>query len=112
MIRDKSNSEHYFWGDNCQGWRLLKDQHLSVIDEEMPPQTCEKFHFHEKSQQVFYIREGVATFSIEEDLVKAKVGQAVVILPGQRHRICNESEMVLKFLVISQPATSGDRIEV
>jgi quercetin dioxygenase-like cupin family protein len=52
------NSEHYTWGEMCDGWHLVKDDRLSVIEEEMPPQAAEHRHFHRQSQQFFYVLDG------------------------------------------------------
>ena len=112
MLIDKSNAEHYFWGDNCEGWRVIKSELLSVIDEEMPPQTQEKLHYHEKALQIFHIKEGTAKFEIDGKVFLAQANQSVIINPGLVHRISNETDNRLKFLVISQPSTAGDRIEI
>ena len=32
-IRDINNTEHYNWGEACDGWHLLKTDSLSVIQE-------------------------------------------------------------------------------
>jgi len=32
----RDNAEHYRWGDDCDGWHLVKDTQLSVIEEFMP----------------------------------------------------------------------------
>ena len=79
MIRSIQNAEHYKWGQNCDGWHLLKSNDLSVIQENMPPQTAEVLHYHEKTQQVFYILSGIASFEIdgeiktERNVLKSKV---------------------------------------
>jgi hypothetical protein len=52
-IKNTDNSEHYIWGENCDGWHLLKSDSLSVIQEKMPPGTKESLHFHSKAQQFF-----------------------------------------------------------
>lgn len=78
----------------------------------MPPHTGEKFHFHHKSLQVFHIIEGKARFVIGSNEFVAETGQSVVISPGEKHKIQNDNDYVLKFLVISQPSAAADRIEV
>lgn len=30
MKMSKHIAEHYIWGDNCDGWHLVKNQDLSV----------------------------------------------------------------------------------
>ncbi|MET7035751.1 hypothetical protein [Elizabethkingia miricola] len=52
-IRDINNTEHYNWGGVCDGWHLLKTDSLSIIQEKMPPNTEETFHYHTKAQQFF-----------------------------------------------------------
>ena len=60
----RDNAEHYRWGDDCDGWHLVKDKQLSVIEEFMPPGAAEVRHHHERSQQFFYILIGEALMEI------------------------------------------------
>ena len=46
----RENAEHYRWGVDCDGWHLVKDRQLSVIEEFMPPGAAEVRHYHERSQ--------------------------------------------------------------
>lgn len=112
MIKDKNNSEHYYWGENCQGWRLVDEDELSVIEEEMPPNTSEKLHFHKNAKQLFYINKGTADFEVTNQKYTVAAGQSFYIKPNLEHRILNHSNEVLKFIVISQPSTKNDRIEL
>ena len=45
-IVDTTNTEHYSWGNNCDGWHLVKSESLSVIKETMPGLTTEQLHYH------------------------------------------------------------------
>ena len=49
------NAEHYTWGEDCDGWHLVREPALSVIEESMPPGAQEVRHYHEKAQQFFYV---------------------------------------------------------
>jgi len=109
MLTSILNSEHYTWGNNCDGWHLLKSGNLSVIQEKMPPGTSEKTHFHTKSQQIFYILKGTATFTLEESNFEVKANESFHIKPGTTHSIANNCLIDLEFLVISEPASHGDR---
>ena len=109
MHKSIENAEHYKWGDNCDGWHLLKSDSLSVIQEKMPPNTSEALHFHSKSQQFFYILKGIATFELEGETHEIKENQGFHILPNQKHRILNKTNQDLEFLVISEPKSHGDR---
>jgi len=35
-----NNAEHYQWGGDCDGWRLLDTQGLSIIEERVLPGLC------------------------------------------------------------------------
>src|SRR5882724_5811229 len=84
MKRHRDNAEHYCWGDGCDGWHLLQSETLSVIEEQMP---------HGAS-------------------VRLSAREGLHISPGAQHRITNMSSETLEFLVISEPPSHGDRINV
>ncbi len=109
-VKTIENSEHYIWGNRCDGWHLLKTDSLSIIHERMPANTSESLHFHKNAQQFFYILEGIATFEIEGELFEVTKNQGFHIKPNYKHRILNNTSVELKFLVISEPKSHGDRI--
>ncbi|WP_422859767.1 cupin domain-containing protein [Flagellimonas sp. S174] len=112
MKKNRKNSEHYLWGENCEGWHLVKGSELSVIEELMPSKTEEAKHYHSKAQQLFYVLKGEATFQIESEIVRVPSREGIHIQPNLVHQIRNEGETDLEFLVISQPTTRGDRTNV
>lgn len=105
-------AQHYKWGDNCDGWHLVNTESLSVIQEMMPPGTAENMHYHQLSQQVFYILKGMATFEIDDQVHQVKTGESIHILPLSKHRISNIEKEELHFLVVSEPRSHGDRINL
>lgn len=111
-IVDISNAEHYVWGDNCDGWHFVKSDSLSVIKETMPSMTKEKMHYHQKSQQFFFILSGTATFEVNGMVYKVAQNRGIRIKPGVIHRISNNTESTLEFMVISEPKSHGDRINI
>lgn len=111
-ITDINNAPHYHWGDNCNGWLLLNTPDLSVKEELMQPGTREQLHYHKSARQFFYILEGVASFYIAGQKVRLNSSQGLKVLPGVHHQIVNESASHLKFLVISQPSTENDRVNL
>jgi len=106
------NADHYTWGENSDGWHLLKNEELSVIEELMRPGTSERLHIHKNSQQLFYILSGAAVFEIAGQVVDLGIGEAVHVLPGTPHRIFNKGLADLRFIVISCPRSHGDRIDL
>lgn len=109
---DIINSEHYNWGNNCEGWHFLKSDSLSVIKEIMPQGTSEKLHYHEKAQQLFYILSGKATFEIDDEIITITQNESIHIPAKSVHRISNNSNEDLIFILISEPKTMGDRINI
>lgn len=109
MKSNTQTSEHYSWGDNCDGWHLLKTDSLSIIQEKMPPGTAEARHFHHKAQQFFYILSGTATFEIDHRIETVSALEGLHIPALTQHKILNNSTEELHFLVISEPKAHGDR---
>jgi mannose-6-phosphate isomerase-like protein (cupin superfamily) len=132
--------KHYRWGEDCDGWNLVDQPGLSVKQERMPPYTAEAEHFHRHARQFFFILSGTAIFeltggylekippgsldlmmglrpavpwtALQEGRVEVGPQQGFEIAPGVKHRIRNESEVDLVFLLCSQPSTINDRIEL
>lgn len=108
---NRTNAEHYAWGDCCDGWHLVKEEQLSVIEEQMPPGTSEVRHFHKAAQQFFYVLSGEAVMQVEDRTVQLSPGSGVRVPPGALHQIKNASGLPVRFLVISQPPSHGDRVD-
>lgn len=102
---------YYQWGQDCQGWRLVDTEGLSVIEEIMPPDTREKTHWHRQAAQFFRILQGIASFEIEGKRVSVSAGAGIHIPAGVVHCIFNDGVDDLIFLVISAPSTWNDRVE-
>ena len=106
------NSEHYKWGKNSDGWHLLKSENLSVIEESVPPNEQERRHYHQKSQQFFYVLSGMATIEISGKIFEVAEGHGINVPAGEPHQLINNGQVNLRFLVISQPISHGDRIDL
>lgn len=111
-IIDQDSATHYTWGNHCDTWVLVNTPGLSVKQESMPGHTREQLHFHEQAQQFFFIMSGVATFHLGEETVEVPQLKGLLINPGEKHYIENATSNRLDYLLISQPATDKDRINV
>ena len=112
FVVSRENAEHYRWGVDCDGWHLVRDKHLSVIEEFMPPGAAEIRHYHEHAQQFFYILSGEVLMEVNGENTLVPAGSGIRILPGTRHQIRNPTSSAVHFLVISQPPSNGDRVDV
>jgi quercetin dioxygenase-like cupin family protein len=106
----RGNAEHYVWGELCDGWHLLRSEALSVIEERMPAGAREQRHFHERSRQFFYVLAGELTMEVEGRHHLLTAGDGLEISPGEPHQALNKADREVRFLVISQPPSLGDRV--
>lgn len=112
MLTSIENAEHYIWGENCDGWHLLKRDDMSLLQERVPVGGTEVMHYHEKARQFFYILEGEGTMNFEDGEVVLRKGQGLEIAPMLKHQFLNRSQADVHFLVISVPSTRGDRVNL
>ena len=110
QVLSLQNAEHYTWGAGCDGWHLVKQPDLSVIEERMPPGASEVRHHHVHSRQFFYCLSGELTLEVEHHDYILHSGEGLEILPCQRHQAMNRSQAEAHMLVVSQPPSHGDRI--
>ena len=103
-------AEHYVWGANCDGWHLVKQATLSVIEELMPRGASEVRHHHLYAQQFFYILGGELTLEVEGREYSLGPGDGIEVRPGLKHHAINRSDAEVRMLVISQPPSHGDRV--
>jgi mannose-6-phosphate isomerase-like protein (cupin superfamily) len=106
-----SSAEHYTWGQNCDGWQLVRTHEISVIQERMPPGTSEVAHYHARSRQFFFVLSGTLTIQIDDQIHVLTREHGLEIPPKITHRVVNDSAAEATFLVISVPPSHGDRIE-
>lgn len=106
----RENAPHYVWGDNCDGWHLLQESNLSVIEERMPRRHLRGASLPHERSAVFlhFIRQAVMETNNEQILLLAGEGVAIPLRTRQQFR--NHSEEPVRFLVISQPSSYGDRV--
>jgi mannose-6-phosphate isomerase-like protein (cupin superfamily) len=102
--------EHYVWGADCDGWRLLNRDDFSVIQERVPPGGTEARHYHNESRQFFFVLQGEATIEVDGDDVVLTDRRGIEIPPKTPHRFYNASDEDVVFLVTSVPSTLCDRI--
>jgi mannose-6-phosphate isomerase-like protein (cupin superfamily) len=90
----------------------VKNEQLTVIEEQMPSGTAETLHKHMKSRQFFYVLRGSAVMEHGGTVTELLAGVGLEIPPGIPHRIINRSGNAVEFLVTSQPPSHADRVEL
>ena len=61
-------------------------------------------HFHPKAEEIYFITAGSGKMRIENETREVKSGDAIAIPPGQKHKIWNTGENVLRLLCCCAPA--------
>lgn len=112
MLTTLDNVDHYLWGQKCDGWHLLKSDSLSIIYERMPPGTREARHFHNKAQQFFFVLEGEAMMELDGKEFVIHPHEGVQVPAGKPHQMFNRSKADVFFMVISQPPSHRDRVNL
>ena len=103
------NVDHYHWGDQHDGWHLVKSDALSVIQERVPPGGREVRHLHVRSEQFFFVLSGRATLEVAGELFQLDPNQGIHVPANTPHQLSNETDQDLHFLVTSTPPSHGDR---
>lgn len=109
---DVHHAEHYTWGKDCDGWHLVKTPELSIILERMPPHSSEVRHSHARSRQFFFVLEGELSLEVEGEAIVLQSQQGLEIAPGQVHQAVNLGQVDVRFVVVSQPPSHGDRTPI
>ncbi len=107
----KEKAEHYVWGGTNDGWHLVKQPGLSVIEERLAPQAAEVRHYHREARQFFYVLSGQLTMEVAGKTHRLEQGEGIEIPPGTPHQAQNRSMAPVMILVVSSPKSHGDRVE-
>src|SRR5436190_2748789 len=76
----------------------------SLAEARIQPGMSTQEHFHRETEEIYFISEGTGRMRIEDELRDVKVGDAIAIPPGQKHKIWNTGSSVLKLLCCCAPA--------
>jgi mannose-6-phosphate isomerase-like protein (cupin superfamily) len=112
MVIRRDNAIHTQWGVGCHAWTLLQSADVIVKEESMLPGSEEHMHVHAQTQQFFYILEGSAQFTLNGEQLSLPINCGIFVRAGSTHMIANRSSLPIRFLVISFPGNTYDRINL
>ncbi len=81
---------------------VIRNQSLAEARVPVGGSTLE--HFHPVAEEVYFITEGIGEIRIEGETRAVKVGDAIAIPPGQKHKLWNRGEGMLRLLCCCAPA--------
>ena len=98
-----------FKSGECDVLMLLKEPGLSLRLEQLQPGHAEMKHTHHKASQFFYVMEGRAYVEMGAENIALEKSQGLSIPPNTPHRIINQDNSTLKFLVVTQPEAAEEK---
>jgi len=76
----------------------------SLAEARLPIGGCTQEHYHPKTEEIYYITHGTGRMRIEGETREVKVGDAIAIPPGQKHKLWNTGKEMLRLLCCCAPA--------
>jgi mannose-6-phosphate isomerase-like protein (cupin superfamily) len=75
----------------------------SLAEARVPVAGSTQEHYHPKAEEIYYITQGRGRIRIEGEEREIKAGDAVAILPGQKHKLWNTGSETLRLLCCCAP---------
>ena len=76
----------------------------SLAEARVSPGKATMEHCHIKSEEIYYILQGIGRVKIADDVREVSEGDGIAILPGQKHKIWNIGDEELVFLCCCSPS--------
>src|SRR3984885_4943827 len=70
----------------------------SLAEARLPVGASTQEHYHPKAEEIYFITAGTGRIRIEGETRNVRVGDAIAIPPGKRHKLWNTGSDVLKLL--------------
>jgi mannose-6-phosphate isomerase-like protein (cupin superfamily) len=80
----------------------------SLAEARLPVGASTQEHYHVKTEEIYYITHGTGRICINGETREVKVGHAIAILPGQKHKLWNTGNDTLRLLCCCAPAYEHD----
>lgn len=80
----------------------------SLAEAVLPPGAATKRHWHNTSEEFYFILQGTGTMEIDGAKQQVEVGDAILIPNGHWHQIIADSHSELRFLCCCAPPYSDE----
>jgi mannose-6-phosphate isomerase-like protein (cupin superfamily) len=80
----------------------------SLAEARIPAGSATQEHYHPKCEEIYYITQGSGKMRLETETRDVKVGDAIAIPPGQKHKIWNTGSGTLHLICCCAPAYEND----
>ena len=75
----------------------------SLAEARVPVGSSTQEHYHPKTEEIYFITAGTGKMRIEDDTKDVRVGDAIAIPPGKKHKLWNTGDEILKLLCCCAP---------
>ncbi|GAB4467621.1 MAG: cupin domain-containing protein [Armatimonadaceae bacterium] len=83
-------------------------QNQSLAEAILAPNTATEPHYHPRTEEIYYILQGVGQMRIGAKMLRVGPGDGIAIPPGAPHQITNVGTTDLVFLCCCAPAYTHD----
>ena len=76
----------------------------SLAEARLPAGASTQEHYHAQTEEIYFITAGTGRMRIEDEAQEVKVGDAIAIPPGKKHKLWNTGTESLTLLCCCAPA--------
>ncbi|MEI9961440.1 MAG: cupin domain-containing protein [Limisphaerales bacterium] len=76
----------------------------SLAEARLPVGASTQEHYHSCTEEIYYITHGAGKIRIEGEMRDVRIGDAIAIPPGQKHKLWNTGNETLRLLCCCAPA--------
>ena len=80
----------------------------SLAEARLQPGGATQEHYHRRTEEIYYIMHGSGRMRIENEERDVRIGDAIAIPPGQKHKIWTTGGEALRLLCCCAPAYEHD----
>ena len=79
-------------------------RHQSLAEARLPVGASTQEHYHPRAEEIYFITQGSGRIRIEGATCEVRVGDAIAIPPGLKHKLWNTGNETLHLLCSCAPA--------
>ena len=83
-------------------------RHQSLAEARLPVGASTQEHYHPRAEEIYIITAGSGRIRIGSEEREVRVGDAIAIPPGQRHKLWNSGTGILTLLCCCAPAYENE----
>ena len=108
-IKNIEDAQPFITKDGSEIRELLAHRNSAVRNQSLaeariPAGGSTQEHYHPRAEEIYFITAGAGRIRIEGEMREVRTGDAIAILPGQKHKLWNTGGETLKLLCCCAPA--------